>query len=142
LGSEQFSLSDQIQPQDASNLITASCIGEQLSLTVNGKLLRTTKESSFSSGKVGMVVETRTDGGAAVVFSDFFSNKNAKMKVYLDMVGCRLNQAEIEQFALNLERVARKLWQMRHKQIMCWSIPVASQLKPALIPANDPSFSA
>ena len=71
LGSEQFSLSDQIQPQDATNLIVASCIGEQLSLTVNGKLLRTTKESSFSSGKVGMVVETRTDGGAAVVFSDF-----------------------------------------------------------------------
>jgi hypothetical protein len=71
LGSEQFSLSDQIRPQDAINQITATCIGDQLSLSVNGQLLRSIREDSFSAGKVGLVVETRADGEAAVVFSNF-----------------------------------------------------------------------
>ena len=71
LGSDQFTYSEQINRGDAINQIAVICIGNELSLSVNDLLLRTVEDTSFPTGKVGMIVETRTEGDAAVIFSDF-----------------------------------------------------------------------
>jgi len=71
LGSDQFTYSEQINIGNATNKIAVICIGNELSLSVNDHLLQTVKDTSFSTGKVGMIVETRAEGDAAIVFSDF-----------------------------------------------------------------------
>jgi len=71
LGSDQFTYSEQINIGNATNKIAVICIGNELSLSVNDHLLQTVKDTSFTTGKVGMIVETRTEGNAAVIFSDF-----------------------------------------------------------------------
>ena len=71
LGSDQFTYSEQINLGSALNQIEAICSGNELSLSVNGQLLQTVKDTSFPTGKVGMIVETRAEGDTAIVFSDF-----------------------------------------------------------------------
>jgi len=71
LGSDQFTYSEQINRGDDINQIAVICIGNELSLSVNDHLLQTVKDTSFPTGKVGMIVETRMEGNAAVIFSDF-----------------------------------------------------------------------
>ena len=71
LGSDQFTYSEQINLGSALNQIEAICSGNELSLSVNGQLLQTVKDTSFPTGKGGMIVETRAEGDAAIVFSDF-----------------------------------------------------------------------
>lgn len=71
LSSDQFTFSEQIHRGDAANEIIATCIGNELSLNVNGELLLTVNDDSFTSGKAGMIVETRAEGDAAVIFSNF-----------------------------------------------------------------------
>ena len=71
LGSDQFTYSEQINRGDDINQIAVICIGNELSLSVNDHLLQTVKDTSFPTGKVGMIVETRAEGDAAIVFSDF-----------------------------------------------------------------------
>ncbi len=39
------------------------------------------------------------------------------MKVYLDMVGCRLNQAEIEQYARQFRAAGHTPWSPDHKML-------------------------
>jgi hypothetical protein len=71
LGSDQFTYSEQINLGSALNQIEAICSGNELSLSVNGQMLQTVKDTSFPTGKVGMIVETRAEGDTAIVFSDF-----------------------------------------------------------------------
>ena len=75
LGSPEFVHSEEIQPENGTNQIDVSCIGDQLSLSVNGKLLETVTDSSFSAGDVGMILETRQGGPASVLFNHFKANK-------------------------------------------------------------------
>jgi hypothetical protein len=71
LGSDHFTYSEQINTGGAINQIAVICDGNELSLSVNGQLLQTVKDTSFPTGKAGMIVETRSEGDAAIVFSDF-----------------------------------------------------------------------
>lgn len=75
LGMEQFVYSEEITQADAVNQISAVCSGNQLSLSVNGKTLHTVRDESFTAGDVGLIVETRADGGASVLFKDFSVTK-------------------------------------------------------------------
>lgn len=75
LGFDQYAYSDVIKQVDSLNTILASCDGDDLALTVNGQELLSVKDDQFQSGDVGMILETRTDGGASVIFKDFYVTK-------------------------------------------------------------------
>jgi len=55
----------------APNVIRADCLNGALSLWVNGTLLATTKDNTFSGGAIGMGVGNRGTPGGEVLFDDF-----------------------------------------------------------------------
>lgn len=68
--SNEFIFSDTINQGIATNQIRASCIGDELSLSINGIPLLTVTDSTFSSGDVGLGVSTFEPGTAVVQFDD------------------------------------------------------------------------
>lgn len=66
----QYQYSDVINQGVATNRIRASCVGNELSLTVNGLPLFTTTDPTFVSGDVGLGVSTLEPGTAVVQFDD------------------------------------------------------------------------
>jgi uncharacterized repeat protein (TIGR02543 family) len=91
------------QGQGAVNLIHIECIGTSLSLSVNGHLLDTVTDSTFSSGEIclaanalgGSYTEVAFDNlvvtgeatGPATLFSDGFSHDTGDWDVYSDANG-------------------------------------------------------
>ena len=67
----QYQFSDVINQGMATNQIRASCIGDELSLTVNGIPLFTTTDPTFVTGDVGLAVSTLEPGTAVVEFDNF-----------------------------------------------------------------------
>lgn len=66
----QYQYSDVINQGVATNRIRASCVGNELSLAVNGLPLFTTTDPTFVSGDVGLGVSTLEPGTAVVQFDD------------------------------------------------------------------------
>ncbi len=66
----QFVPSDLINQGPAVNSIQASCIGNQLSLAVNGEPLITVTDPDFKSGDVGLAVSTLQQGTVEIAFDD------------------------------------------------------------------------
>jgi len=66
----QFAYSDIINQGVATNQIRVSCIGNELSLSVNGLPLFTVNDSSFSEGDIGLGLSTLEVGTAVVEFDD------------------------------------------------------------------------
>ena len=66
----QFSQSDQINQGAATNQMQASCIGNELSLAVNGYPLLTVTDSEFASGDIGLAVSSLQQGTVEVDFDD------------------------------------------------------------------------
>lgn len=66
----QFVASDLIQQGATVNDIQASCIGNQLSLAVNGEPLLTVTDPDFKSGDIGLAVSTLQQGTVEVAFDD------------------------------------------------------------------------
>lgn len=66
----QYQPSDIINQGAASNDIQASCIGNQLSLAVNGEPLITVTDSEFSSGDIGLAASTMQQGTVEISFDD------------------------------------------------------------------------
>lgn len=66
----QFQPSEYINQGVATNQIRASCIGNQLSLSVNGLPLYTTTDPTFVTGDIGLGVSTLEVGTAVVQFDD------------------------------------------------------------------------
>jgi hypothetical protein len=64
----QYQYSDVINQGVATNRIRAGCVGNELSLTVNGLPLFTTTDPTFVSGDVGLGVSTLEPGTAVVQF--------------------------------------------------------------------------
>ncbi|MFQ5419457.1 MAG: hypothetical protein ACE5EY_03735 [Anaerolineae bacterium] len=69
-GDGHYQPSDAINQGQATNQIRASCIGDQLSLSVNGIPLTTVADPTFVNGDVGMGVSTLQPGTAVVEFDD------------------------------------------------------------------------
>jgi hypothetical protein len=67
---EEYIFSDLINQGVATNLIRVSCIGNELSLSVNGLPLVTVTDNSFAGGDVGLGVSTLEPGTAVVQFDD------------------------------------------------------------------------
>lgn len=66
----QYQFSDIINQGVATNQLRVSCIGNELSLSVNGIPLLTTTDDSFASGDIGLGVSTLAPGTAVVEFDN------------------------------------------------------------------------
>ncbi|HMK08647.1 MAG TPA: protein kinase [Anaerolineales bacterium] len=63
-------------PQGAANIeIIAECIGDHLAIYVNGELLANVRDSTYSSGDVGLIAGTFGTGGVEIEFDDFYAYK-------------------------------------------------------------------
>ncbi len=71
ISGDQYIYSELIKEADAINSLIASCIGDTLSLNINGTDLITVKDSSFSIGELGLFLETSSEGGASAQFNQF-----------------------------------------------------------------------
>jgi hypothetical protein len=63
--------SEAIRQGTASNHLRADCIGENLSLYVNGELLATVQDAEFSGGEAGLFAGTFGTPGSEVHFDNF-----------------------------------------------------------------------
>lgn len=66
----QYQSSDLIRQGIASNDIQASCIGNELSLAVNGQPLITVTDSEYRSGDIGLAASALQQGSVEVTFDD------------------------------------------------------------------------
>lgn len=66
----QFAQSDEINQGAATNSIRVSCIGNELSLAVNGYPLLTVNDSDFSAGDIGLAVSALQQGTVEVDFDN------------------------------------------------------------------------
>jgi hypothetical protein len=66
----QFAKSEQINQGAATNMMQASCIGNELSLSVNGYPLLTVTDSEFASGDIGLAVSALQQGTVEVDFDN------------------------------------------------------------------------
>lgn len=66
----QFAQSDQINQGAATNLMEVSCVGNELSLAVNGYPLLTITDSEFGAGDIGLAVSALQQGTVEVDFDD------------------------------------------------------------------------
>jgi hypothetical protein len=62
---------DAIHSGNASNHITAECVGSRLSLSANGTELFSITDDSHTSGDVGLIATTYEEGGIDVRFDNF-----------------------------------------------------------------------
>lgn len=67
---QEYIFSDLINQGVATNLLRVGCVGDELSLSVNGLPLVTVMDSSFTGGDVGLGVSTLEQGTAVVQFDD------------------------------------------------------------------------
>ena len=71
LGTEAMEPYTSIVQGDAYNHIRLDCIGDSLTLFVNGWRLITANDASLSSGDVGLVAGTYDEGGVDIYFDNF-----------------------------------------------------------------------
>jgi len=57
--------------QNSIKRLTAACVGRQLGLGIDGKMLISTSDSDFSSGDTGLIAGTWDTAGLTVAFDDF-----------------------------------------------------------------------
>ena len=70
-GDGEFMVSDLINQGTSINQIRASCIGNQLTLSVNGIQVDTVTDPTFVTGDVGVGASTFEPGTAVIAFDDF-----------------------------------------------------------------------
>ncbi len=69
-GGGEYQFSETIQQGVQENTLRATCEGDQLTLTVNGILLDTAQDSTFSSGDIGVGLTAFEEGTAVVEFDN------------------------------------------------------------------------
>lgn len=67
---QQFQPSDAINQGNATNRIEASCIGNELSLAVNGLALVTVTDPTFVTGDIGVAASTLQPGTSLIEFDN------------------------------------------------------------------------
>jgi len=71
LGADSLQPSEIIRQGNATNQIQADCIGDELSLTVNGEKLFSVRDADFTSGDVGLIAGTFDEPGTDIYFDSF-----------------------------------------------------------------------
>lgn len=74
LSSEKMVQSDAVK-KTSTNHIRADCIGNQLSLYVNGQQVATATDADFTGGDVGLIAGTFTTPGVDIHFNNFVVTK-------------------------------------------------------------------
>ena len=69
-GAGEYQFTETIQQGVQENSIRATCEGDQLTLTVNGILLESVQDGTFSAGDVGVGLTAFEEGTASVEFDD------------------------------------------------------------------------
>jgi serine/threonine-protein kinase len=72
LTDETFIATDYVNTGNASNHLRADCVGNTLSLYLNGQFIASATDSDFTSGDVGLMVGSYDVEGADVLFDDFY----------------------------------------------------------------------
>ena len=72
LGPGEKLVSDKILTATPTNHIRFDCIGSTLALYVNSTKLEQLTDTSYIDGNVGLIAGTYTDGGADILFDNFF----------------------------------------------------------------------
>lgn len=67
---QQFQPSDAINQGNATNRIEASCVGNELSLAVNGLALATVTDPTFVTGDIGVAASTLQPGTSLIEFDN------------------------------------------------------------------------
>ena len=94
IGMDALQPSSAILKGSALNHLRADCIGDTLTLYVNDNKLIEVRDSEFPAGDIGLIAGTYQTAGTDIRFDNLQCLQ--AMKIYLDTIGCRLNQAEIE----------------------------------------------
>lgn len=71
LGMKALQPSEKIQQGSASNHIRADCVGDTLTMYVNGDKLAEAKDNEFTSGGVGLIAGTYKNPGTDIRFDNF-----------------------------------------------------------------------
>ena len=71
LGMESMLTSDVIRQGNATNTIVGECVGETLTLKVNGEELAIASDSEFIRGDVGLIAGTFSTAGTDIHFDNF-----------------------------------------------------------------------
>jgi hypothetical protein len=72
VGMDQMQFNDSaIKLQGAANHLTAECVGDRLTLTVNGTVLADVKDTDLTSGDVGLLAGTYDTTGVDILFDNF-----------------------------------------------------------------------
>ncbi len=71
VGGEVLEFILEAQQGDLPNTIRVDCVGDQLSLWVNGKLIRQVTDDTYISGDVGLLAGTFADGDVKILFDHF-----------------------------------------------------------------------
>ena len=69
-GQGEYQFSEVIRQGNVENDIQVECVGNELTLVVNGVRLETVTDDSFPTGNIGMGVTTFQEGGAVVQFDN------------------------------------------------------------------------
>ncbi|MDX1413006.1 MAG: hypothetical protein R3293_02385 [Candidatus Promineifilaceae bacterium] len=67
----QYQSSEFINQDQASNQIEVSCIGNQLSLSVNGMPLMAVTDTEFATGDIGLAASSLQQGTVEIAFDEF-----------------------------------------------------------------------
>ncbi len=70
--------SDTVKQGTATNHLRADCVGDALTLYVNGQKAASAQDSSFSNGDVGLIAGTFDTAGADILFDNFVVSKPYK----------------------------------------------------------------
>lgn len=70
-GEGEYQFSEAINQGEATNQLRVSCIGEELTLSVNGVALATAVDGTLESGDVGLAASTFEPGATTIQFDDF-----------------------------------------------------------------------
>lgn len=72
LSDDTFVATDYVNQGSASNHLRADCVGNTLTLYINGQLIASATDNTFSSGDVGIMTGSYNEPGADVLFDNFF----------------------------------------------------------------------
>lgn len=70
-GSDSMGTSSKIKSGSETNHIRADCVGDTLTLYVNGQELDSQQDSDFATGDVGLIAGTYTEAGTDIWFDNF-----------------------------------------------------------------------
>jgi hypothetical protein len=76
-GEPAFLSADVMQPSDdivqgyETNHLRAACVGQELTLSVNGALVAEANDDTFADGDVGLTAGSYVEGGVEVLFDNF-----------------------------------------------------------------------